>query len=71
MRWNAIQKCINVSKAEVNKLKTNNNNESSTNILQLRQANYDLRIFEQELQIEDIVKQKTFKVKKEQIYFDF
>jgi len=66
MRWSAIQKCIDSAKREVNSLKSPESGATneSTNVLQLRQANYNLRIFQQELQVEEIVKMKTFKVTK-------
>jgi len=35
-----------------------------TILIKLRQSNYNLRIFKQEMQVEEIVKMKNFKVKR-------
>ena len=65
MRSKAIQVCIDSSKRQFNKIKeqhqlANSKDEVNSNLmLKLRQVNYDMRIFEQEKQVEEIVKMKT------------
>ena len=58
LRENAVKKCIEKAKKDLENLKANPDAPRD----QLKEKNYNLRIFEQELAIENIVRSRALKV---------
>jgi len=58
LREDAVQKCIERSKNEVEELKQ----QSEAQFRLLREKNYNLRLYQQELEIEKICRARTQKV---------
>jgi hypothetical protein len=60
IRENAVRKCFNQYKAEVDKLKASNDDDSRSMLLEKRGK---LRYYQQELDVEKIIRERSLKVK--------